>query len=75
MKNSVLDDFPLCPQGPHPSKSENYILVVVSPSLFLERGPSTALRFTHVRERKVCGTPPFDYSWRMAKGGGTKGGI
>ena len=33
-KNSaVLDDFPLCRQGPPPSKSENYIFIVVSPSL------------------------------------------
>ena len=32
-KNSVLDDFPLCPQGPPPSKSENFIFIVVSPSL------------------------------------------
>ena len=35
-KNSVLDDFPLCPQGPPPpSKTENFIFIVVSPSLSL----------------------------------------
>ena len=32
-KNSVLDDFPLCPQGLPPSNSENFIFIVVSPSL------------------------------------------
>ena len=34
-KSSVLDDFPLCPQGLPPSKSENVIFIVVSPSLSL----------------------------------------
>ena len=37
-KNSVLDDFPLCPQGLPPSKSENFIFIVVSPSLIENRG-------------------------------------
>ena len=34
-KNSVLDDFPLCLQGLPPSKSEHFIVIVVSPSLNL----------------------------------------
>ena len=33
-ENSALDDFPLCSQGP-PSKSENFIFIVVSPALSL----------------------------------------
>ena len=36
-KNSVLDDFPLCPQGPSPSKIETFIFIVVSLSLILDR--------------------------------------
>ena len=32
-KNSVLDDFPLCPQSPSPLKTVNFIFIVVSPSL------------------------------------------
>ena len=32
-KQAFLDDFPLCPQGPPPLKSENFIFIVVSPSL------------------------------------------
>ena len=33
MKNSLLDDFPLFPQPPPPLKTENFIFIVVSPSL------------------------------------------
>ena len=32
-KTAFLDDFPLCPQGPPPLRSENFIFIVVSPSL------------------------------------------
>ena len=33
-KQAFLDDFPLCPRGPPPPlKSENFIFIVVSPSL------------------------------------------
>ena len=35
-KNSVLDDFPLCLQGPPPSKTRNSIFIV-SPSLKIDR--------------------------------------
>ena len=39
-KQAFLDDFPLCPQGPPPLKSENFIFIVVSPSLsFFEAKP------------------------------------
>ena len=32
-KPAFLEDFPLCPQGPPPLKSETFIFIVVSPSL------------------------------------------
>ena len=35
-KTAFLDDFPLCPPGP-PLKSENFIFIVVSPSLIYRK--------------------------------------
>ena len=32
-KQAFLDNFPPCPQGPPPLKSENFIFIVVSPAL------------------------------------------
>ena len=32
-KTVLFDNFPLCPQGPPPSKVQNFIFIVVSPSL------------------------------------------
>ena len=32
-KQALLDDFPLCPQGPPPPQRETFIFIVVSPSL------------------------------------------
>ena len=36
-KQEFLDDFPLCPQGPLPVKSENSIFIVALPSLIFKR--------------------------------------
>ena len=47
-KQRFRDDFPLCPQlRPPPSKSENFILIVVSPSLTLSRA------FLFIKFRRV----------------------
>ena len=46
-KQSFLDDFPLCPQGPPPLKSENFIFIVVSPSLKNRNSKSQSLVVFH----------------------------
>ena len=46
MKNSVLDNFPLCPPAhPPPLKSVNFIFIVVSLSLILSVSESRVTDF------------------------------
>ena len=43
MKNSVLDDCPLCPKAPPPSNSKDIIFIVVSLSLILGEGKMSVI--------------------------------
>ena len=58
-KNVFLDDLPLCPTSP-PLKSENFIFIVVSPSL------SLLLAYMSLQN---------DNNWAAANGGVTNGGL
>ena len=49
-KQAFRGDFPLCPQGPPSSQSENFIYIVVSPSL--NRKPEVS-------------NPRFFFSWEL----------
>ena len=71
-KNSVLDDFPLCPQGlPPPSKSENFIFIVVSPSLILSSSGARTPRFSSIfsfLERSFIGGFPSQGGFPLFSG-------
>ena len=68
-KNSILDYFPLCPQCALPPQHENFIFIVVSPSLRVLKVPRTCHFGNHrfwypfVRQRttqtgtKIVGAP------------------
>ena len=57
-KNSILDDFPLCHQGPPPSKTQKIIFIVISPSLKVCPDIHCAFRVKEVGASKLHSITP-----------------